>query len=136
MDALLAIAGLGIDSFFACLVIGACGLSRHEVLGWGLAFGACDAAASLLGAIWPLQISHAAALGIYSLCLLLLLWAARDRRVLLYGLPVVLSFDNLSGGTPALMAPALGAGSAVMAVWGLSVAASVRDRVSLSRAER
>ncbi len=135
MSVLLTVAGLGIDTFLACLCIGAYGVSRREALGCAAAFGACDAAASLAGSMWALQIPHAAALAAYLICPILLVCAARTKRPLLYGLPILLSLDNLCGGAPAAMAPALGAGSAVMALLGLSLAAFARDRLVVSRAE-
>jgi hypothetical protein len=136
MNALITLASLGIDSFVASLVIGAYGVSRRDAWRCAVAFGACDAAASLAGALWSPQIPEAAALGVYLLCPLLLVRASRSRPLLLYGLPLLLSLDNLYGGTPAAMAPALGASSAVMALLGLGLASFVRDRVFLSRAER
>jgi hypothetical protein len=129
MDALLRIAGLGLDSFLACLVMGAFGVTRREAFGIAAAFGACDAMASLVGSLWPLQIPPAAAVGAYLLCPILLISAARSKRTLLYGLPILLSLDNLCSATPAAMAPWLGAGSAVMALVGLRVAALVRNRM-------
>jgi hypothetical protein len=129
MDALLRVAALGLDSFLACLVIGAYGVSRAEAFGLAATFGACDAAASLVGSIWPLQLPPLVAVGLYLMCPLLLVSAARSRRILLFGLPVLLSLDNLCSTTPAAMAPVLGAGSAAMALAGLRIANIVRTRV-------
>jgi hypothetical protein len=129
MDALPRVAALGLDSFLACLVIGAYGVSRAQALGLAATFGACDAAASLLGSIWPLQLPALVAVSVYLVCPLLLVSACRSRRILLFGLPVLLSLDNLCSMTPAAMAPMLGAGSAAMALAGLLVADRVRMRV-------
>ncbi len=58
--------GLGIDSFIACLAMGALPITRWEAVRLAAAFGLCDAAATLIG----MQIPHAmptfAGLGIVS----------------------------------------------------------------------
>jgi hypothetical protein len=128
MNALLEVAGLGLDSFLACLISGCCGPSRREALGLAGAFGVCDAAASLFGSIWPLPVPPLAALGVYLVCPMMICASGR-RRTALYGLPILLSLDNLCTATPPAAAPLLGAGSALMALAGLRLADVARSSV-------
>jgi hypothetical protein len=128
MHGLFSVVGLGCDSFLAGVAIGCYALSRRERFGFAIAFGACDAAATFAGSLWPHRLAEPPALAIYLICVWLLASAARTHRVLLYCLPVLLSVDNLFGGVPASMAPALGGSSAAVALLGLSLAALGRDR--------
>jgi len=135
MHALISMVGLGFDSFLACLAIGFYAASWRERFRLAVAFGACDAAATLLGSVWPHPFPEPLALATYFLCVFLLAMAAQSRRELLHALPVLLSVDNLFGGLSANTAPALGAGSALMALLGLSLAALGRRVFSTLEAE-
>jgi hypothetical protein len=127
--------GLGFDSFLVCLAIGCCAWSWPERFQFAVAFGTCDAAATLLGSMWPHLLSPPLALLVYLPCVCLLAPAAQNRRVLLYALPLLCSVDNLFGGLPASTAPALGAGSATMAFLGLSLSGVGRRMLLAPKAE-
>jgi putative Mn2+ efflux pump MntP len=126
MGALVSMLGFGVDSFLASLPVGLRKLSWCEQMRLAVAFGVCDATATLLGSVRPHQLPHPPALLIYFLCALLLGRAARSNRTLLYALPALLSIDNLFAGTPASLAFLLGLSSAVMATLGLLLAAACR----------
>jgi hypothetical protein len=117
---------LGLDSFVSCLAIGSHSLSWRERLRLALAFGACDATATLLGTMRPHRVEELAVFPVYVLCALLIVRAYRPGRRLLYALPVLLSIDNLFSGDPVSMVPATGFGSAAMALLGVSLAAACR----------
>jgi putative Mn2+ efflux pump MntP len=134
MYALTSMFGLGLDSFLACLAIGAHELSWQERVRLAVAFGACDAAATFVGAVRPHWLLEPPALAIYVVFVLVLGRAARSNRTLLYILPVLLSLDNLFSGAPPSTALLLGLGSAVMAMFGLSFTAACR-RLILKRQE-
>ena len=134
MYAIFSVVGLGFDSFLACLAIGCYARSWRERFRFAIAFGVCDAAAALAGSSWPHRIAEPLVL-IYPLCVLLLVAFARRSRVMFCSLPLLLSVDNLFGGVPANLAPALGASSAVMALIGLSLASMGRDLFMASKAE-
>jgi len=87
------------------------------------------------GSLWLQRSAEPPALAIYLICVLLLASSTRARRALLYCLPVLLSVDNLFGGVPASLAPAVGESSALMALLGLSLAAVGRDLFVGSDAE-
>jgi len=132
MYMLTSVFGLGLDSFLACLVIGWQELSWRERVRLAVAFGACDAAATLLGAFRPHPLPERPAFVLYLLFVLLLGRAARSSRTLIYALPALLSLDNLWGGRPASLTLALGLSSAVIAMCGLSLASACR-RLILKR---
>lgn len=135
MHVLFSVVGLGFDSFLAGLVIGSYALSSRDRFRIAIMFGACDAAATLVGSLWLHRSAEPPALAVYLICVLLLASSTRARRALLYCLPALLSVDNLFGGVPASLAPALGGSSALMALLGLSLAALGRDLFVLSDAE-
>jgi hypothetical protein len=117
---------LGLDSFVTCLAIGSHVLSWRERIRLALAFGACDATATLLGTVRPHRVEVLAAFPVYILCALVIGRAYRPGSRLLYALPVLLSIDNLFSGVPVSMAPGLGFSSLAMALLGLSLAAACR----------
>jgi hypothetical protein len=123
---------LSFDSFLASMFLGALGVSRRAAILCAFAFGACDGAATLAGALWPVQWSQAVMLCLYVLCAVALC-AVRSTRVLLWVLPVALSLDNLLSKTPGALAPLLGAGSTAMSLCGSGVAALIRNRWFASR---
>jgi hypothetical protein len=133
MDTLVDLSSLGFDSFLACLIVGALGISRRQALGLAGAFGACDAAASLLGSMWPIHLSPLMPVAAMGLCALVLAAAARGARTLLPALPLLLSLDNLCAELPSGMALPAGAASAAMAALGLYVASTVRSLLPAPR---
>lgn len=136
MDTLLDLTSLGSDSFLACLIVGALGISRREALGLATAFGACDAAASLLGSMWPVHLSPLVLVAAMLLCALVLVAAARGARALLPALPLLLSLDNLCTALPAGMSLPAGAASGAMAALGLYLATTVRNLLPALRPDR
>jgi putative Mn2+ efflux pump MntP len=124
MHPLISVINFSFDSFLAGVAMGSWVPSWRPKFGLALAFGACDAAATLAGSVWRHRLPGPPALVIYLLCAFLFVWAVRSNRALLYLLPVLFSVDNFFGGNPASMAPALGFGSAVMVLFGLIVAAA------------
>lgn len=113
---------LSVDSFIACLAIGASPLTRREIARLTAAFGICDACGTLLGSLIPHAIPSPPEFAIYLVCALMLGIASRYDRRIVYTLPILLSIDNIFGGAPASLAPALGLSSAVMALAGLWLA--------------
>jgi hypothetical protein len=108
---------LCVDSFLACLAIGL--LSPPPVGAWRLAaaFGAWDAAATAAGALVPGPALEPAWLA----CAALLGALAPRGRKALHVAPALLGFDNLLGGLPASMAPAVGVASFAAACAGLTL---------------
>src|ERR1700735_2837282 len=84
-----------LDSLIFCLAAGPLLRDWPSRFRLALAFGLCDAAASLLGPALPLPEPPAFALYLGAAFLLGL--AAVRRRGLLYGVPVLLSLDDLAG---------------------------------------
>jgi putative Mn2+ efflux pump MntP len=126
MSALVSTLGFGADSFLASLVLGLGQQTWGERLRLAMTFGFYDAISTLLGSLRPLPLLHPPALLTYLLCALLLSWATRSNRKLLYALPALLSVDNLFCGAPAGMALLLGLGSAAMATLGSLLAPACR----------
>lgn len=126
MHPLISVVNFGFDSFLAGVTIGSHALSWRHKVRFALAFGACDSAATLAGSVWPHRLPEVPVLAVYLLCAFFFARAVRSNRALLYVLPVLFSVDNFFGGNPASTAPALGFGSAVMVLLGLSVAAAWR----------
>jgi hypothetical protein len=135
---------LGIDSFIACMAIGAI-VDRRWRLPLAAAFGVADGAAFLIGAGlgWTisagvtvvLEVGTLAALGVW-----LLVVAAGTRRAAelwpLWALPLVLTMDNLAYGVASDYSGSLlghtveqAASSALLALAGLAAAAVVLPRV-------
>jgi hypothetical protein len=135
---------LGIDSFIACMAIGAIVDKRWR---WPLAaaFGVADGAAFLIGAGlgWTisagvtevLEVGTLAALGLW-----LIVVAAGTRRAAelwpLWALPVALTMDNLAYGVASDYSGSLlghaaeqAASSSLLALAGLALAAAVAPRV-------
>jgi hypothetical protein len=111
---------LGADSGLFCLAMGPLALSHNDRIRLALAFGICDAAASVFGL--RLQYSTLPRLPefwLYLGCAVVLGLAARRNRSFLYGVPVLLSLDNLTTGLP--IGPAIAAGicSSTLAAIGL-----------------
>jgi hypothetical protein len=100
-----------------------------------MAFGVCDGIAASLGIHSDYHLPEPVTIVVYFVGAFLLGRAARSRSVLLYALPVLLSVDNLLGGAPTTLAPALGIGSALMALFGLSVSLLIRPALVASHAE-
>lgn len=137
MDALVDVTGLGLDSFLACLLVGALGLSNHRALALAIAFGGCDAAASWIGALWPLHLPAFLPAAALALCVPMLAVTVRGKHVLLFGLPLLLSLDNLCTALPARMVLPAGAASGAMALLGLHLARKARSLVPTElRSER
>jgi hypothetical protein len=118
--------GLGIDSFIACLAMGALPITRWEAVRLAAAFGLCDAAATLIG----MQIPHAMPSSLdwvlYLICAALIGIAARHSRRILYLVPILLSLDNLVAGAPPWACVELAVSSAAMALAGLLLARTWR----------
>ncbi len=114
---------LCVDSFFACLAVGSlrpsCGALRLAA-----AFGCWDAAATAAGVLFP---GPALAPAWLACAALLGVFAPRGRKML-HVAPVLLGADNLLGGMPASMAPALGLASAAAAYGGLTLGRLVAAR--------
>jgi hypothetical protein len=127
---------LALDSGLAGIALGTCSLSRRERCGMALAFGLCDAVASLLAPALSLHAPGPSMLGIYLLCALVLAYAARRNRALLLALPALLSLDNLFSPTAATTALACGAGSAAFALLGLILASTIRIRFIRPRSRK
>lgn len=123
MHVLTLVFSFSLDTLLVCLGIGWHVRSRRERLRLAMVFGACDAMAAALGSLWQYRLPDLATFCIYLLCAFLLGQAVRSRSVLIYVLPVLLSLDNLFSGVPSNLAPALGLGSALMALLGLSLSA-------------
>jgi putative Mn2+ efflux pump MntP len=135
MHALTFVVEFGLDSFLAGLAVGSFALSKRHWLRLAFAFGACDAAATLAGSFRPHWLRELPSLPIYLLCAFLVARAVRSNRALLYTLPLLLSVDNFFSGNPASTAPALGFGSAVFVLLGLSVAAAFQRVFLVTHAE-
>jgi putative Mn2+ efflux pump MntP len=114
--------GLGIDSFIACLAIGALPVTAWQAMRLAAAFGVCDATATLIGWLLPHAIPTFDDWVLYLICAALIGTAARNSRRFLYLVPVVLSLDNLVAGAPVSAAPGLAVSSAAMALAGLLLA--------------
>jgi hypothetical protein len=135
---------LGIDSFIACMAIGAI-VDRRWRLPLAAAFGVADGVAFLIGAGlgWTisagvtevLEVGTLAALGLW-----LIVVAAGTRRAAelwpLWALPIALTMDNLAYGVASDYSGSLlghaaeqAASSALLALAGLAVAAAVAPRV-------
>jgi hypothetical protein len=114
--------GLSLDSGLCCFAIGTQTLSRRERAGLVLAFGLCDMAASLAGPALASGLPEPPEFLLYALGAAMLGGACRYKRKLLYGLPLLLSIDNLmvGAGTPGA-ALNLGVASALWAVAGLGM---------------
>src|SRR5215472_7236405 len=111
--------GLGIDSFIACLAIGALPVTCWQAMRLATAFGVCDATATLIGSLLPHAIPNLDDWLLYLIGAALIGTAARYSRRYLYFVPVVLSLDNLLAGAPAAAAPGLAISSAATALAGL-----------------
>jgi putative Mn2+ efflux pump MntP len=135
MHAFSFVVEFGLDSYLAGLAVGSFAFSERHRLRLAFAFGACDAAATLAGSLWAHRLQDFPALPIYLLCAFLVARAVRSNRALLYPLPVLLSVDNFFSGNPASTAPALGFGSAVFVLLGLSVAAAFQRVFHVAQAE-
>ena len=125
---------LGLDSLLACFAIGIFRSTRLQSLCMAGAFGLCDAGATMLGQVIPnhLEIPELAP---YLASVVLLGLAARYSRVLLYGLPGLLAFDNIAGSPHTAhgvlrAASMLGGSSAIMALCGFALAGLVASIVS------
>jgi hypothetical protein len=116
---------LGLDSFFASAIIGFRSLARrHSFIVLAVSFGLCDFGATLVGSQWVHDLAQPPALAIYLGCVLLLALAARgERSGLIFGLPFLLSIDNLCCAREAAFAPAIGLSSCALALAGLSLGA-------------
>ncbi len=119
MYSFFSLAALGLDSFLACLVIGARSVPWRDRVRLALAFGGWDAMATLAGSLWPHRSVELSAIVAWALWAFLLCRIARPSRRFLYLLPALLSLDNLFAGSPASMAPAIAVSSASMALCGL-----------------
>lgn len=128
MNALIMVLALGFDSFLASLFFGAWRPSWREAMLRAFAFGACDGAATLVGAAWPMHGSPALMLCLYVPCAVAVLYTVRTPRMLLWAVAIALSLDNLVGGTPGELAPYVGASSAALSLLGSGVAALIRSR--------
>jgi hypothetical protein len=135
---------LGIDSFIACMAIGAI-VDKRWRLPLAAAFGVADGVAFLIGAGlgWTisagvtevLEVGTLAALGLW-----LIVVAAGTRRAAelwpLWALPIALTMDNLAYGVASYYSGSLAAhaaeqaaSSALLALAGLAVAAAVAPRL-------
>jgi putative Mn2+ efflux pump MntP len=139
---------LSLDSFVVCIALGTFVSGRATRRRLVLAFGGCDALATLAGAAHgPLATigwmgnAGPALLGVYGIAVLLAGWWGRavagDRRVL-FALPVLLSLDNLvvGAGSTAGIATALwsamaGLASGTMALAGLMLGEALTRRLRI-----
>jgi hypothetical protein len=112
-----------LDSLIAGLVVGPLLPSRRERVRLALAFGGCDAAATLLSSARTFPLLAPPSWRVYLLCVFVVACAVRRNRKLVWLLPVLLSADNLFAGALDGTALELGAGSAAMALVGLSLSA-------------
>lgn len=135
MHLLISTVALSLDSFLVCLGIGWHVRSWHDRLRLAMVFGGCDAVAAMLGSLWHYRSLGLTAFAGYLLCAFLLGQTIRPRRMLIYALPLLLSLDNLLAGVPANLAAALGAGSALMALIGLGLAAAGQHALIAVRSE-
>jgi|SRR5277367_4886597 len=119
MYSFFSLAALGLDSFLACLVIGARSAPSREPVRLAIAFGVWDAMATLVGSLWPHRSVELSVILTWALWAFLLCRMARPSRRFLYLLPALLSLDNLFAGSSASMAPAIAVSSASMALCGL-----------------
>ena len=132
---LASVFSFSLDTFLACLGVGFFLKSWRQRLGLAVAFGACDGMAAGLGLRVDYHLPEPLTVTIYLLAAFMLGRAARSRSALLFALPVLFSIDNLFGGAPATLAPALGVGSALMAMLGLTLSLMVRQALVPSAAE-
>lgn len=126
MDHFVSGIALGLDSFLACTVIGAHLSPWRERGRLVIAFGACDAIATLLGPLTRHRSTEVSSITVLAVCVILIFAFTRRNRSWLYAVPLLLSFDNLFSGAPANIAPALGLNSALMAAVGLYLGAVCR----------
>jgi len=108
-----------LDSLLFCLAAGPLLRDWPSRLRLAFAFGLCDGAASLIGPALPLPEPPAFALYLGAAFLLGL--AAVRRRGILYGVPVILSLDNLAGYLDAGDAILAGIASSALALLGLAI---------------
>jgi hypothetical protein len=126
-SAIASVLWLGTDSLAACLGIGLLTTTWLQRVRLAVAFGGCDAFASIRGPGFLHDLPAPPAIALYLSCAMLLGLAARwDRRVL-YLIPLLLSIDNALSGTPASLAPLLGLSSAVLAMAGLALTGVCRQ---------
>lgn len=113
---------LGLDSLLAGLAIGLILPSWRGRAVFVLLFGACDGAATLLGASVPHLVPELlAAAALYLVAVALIIQGARRNRMWLYAMPVLFSFDNLAAGNAASDALGLALSSAAMVSMGLAL---------------
>jgi len=120
---------LSLDSFIAGCALGPLGLPRASRGRLALAFGACDALATLVSGRIGLSVAAAGQAGpvlmaAYGACVLLLGRLALWERRLIRALPLLLCLDNLATPAAPALAPLLGVASAGMALAGFGAAAS------------
>jgi len=127
MHLITTLISLGLDSFLACCLIGMSSLTWQQRAYLACGFGAWDAFGSMLGTMWPhaSQTLYAA----FGVAAFLYVRCGPRGRWPLYALPVLCSLDNLFTGTPAMIAPAIAASSALLAVVGLCVGESLHRMV-------
>src|ERR1700690_3640682 len=101
MHSFTSVVALGLERFLACLVIGTCSARWRDRVGLALAFGGCDAMATLAGSLWPHPSLELSAIMLWALCAFLVCRIALPSRRFLYLLPALLSLDNLFAGSPA-----------------------------------
>jgi hypothetical protein len=86
-----------------------------------MAFGLCDGLSTVLGAVAPHLAPDLPLAMVYALAVAVIIKAASQSRAWLYGMPILLSLDNLTAGRPASDAVALALSSAAMAGLGLTL---------------
>jgi len=124
MYSLTSLVSLGLDSFFACLVIGKCSVTWHDRAKLAILFGLCDGLATTVGSLWPHRLLEVPAVLIWAFSVFLMCKAAIPSRRFLGFLPALLSLDNLFSGSPAGTAPAAAISSTLMSFCGFALAAT------------
>jgi hypothetical protein len=124
------------DSLFASTIIGFSGVDRSRRIGFAVAFGAFDAAASWMARYpamlhgwfaWLISPHFSLFLWSYLIAIGCLPWIVhpRARRLALYSLPILLSLDNLASPTTNtcwLSLVAIGVTSTAMSAIGFALA--------------
>jgi hypothetical protein len=115
----VATAFLASDSFVAALIVGPFLQSWRGRVSLAFLFALCDGGATIIGASWGHALPTPLEIFLYLIAVPLIAFAARRSRRWLFGMPALLSLDNLASALPGASAPVLALGSGIAAMVGL-----------------
>lgn len=130
---------LGGDSLLMGLGAGFVVLRLRDRVAWAIAFGACDGAASVLGAECLHRSIDIPGAAYFALIGLMVALVSCGKRWVLWCVPLIFSVDNFFSMTPADEAPVLAMSSALFAFVGLcgaSLLSTAGDRIVRISARR